>query len=81
VVGGFRPETVETYRRDPGHVLRNLSGAALTFTGLPIGSKGHSRIPDMPPCRAMHIAGYALPVGGLRRTATVRLFGTDSIRK
>ncbi len=59
--GGSRPETVETYRRVPGHVLRNLSGAAPTFTGLPIGSKGHSRMPDMPPCRAMHIAGYGRP--------------------
>ena len=48
-VGGFRRETVETYRRIPGHVLRNLSGAAPTFTGLPIGSEVHSRIPDMPP--------------------------------
>ena len=57
-VGGFCPETVETYRRVPGHVLRNLSCAALTSTRLPTGSKGHSRMPDMPSCRARHKAGH-----------------------
>jgi hypothetical protein len=38
-VGGFRTETVETYRRNLRHVSRDLSGAVLTCTGLPIGSK------------------------------------------
>ena len=44
-VAGFPPETVETYRRIPGHVLRDLGGALLTCPGLRIGSGISFRMP------------------------------------